>query len=174
MFAMGSNCNTSDRNTYVPEPRVRIKQTSNEENTRNGIKMGRYLLAYLVTMVIFFAIDFIWLGTVAKSFYRNEIGPLLLDNFNIPVAMCFYVMYVAGIIVFAVSPALDSGSLRTALLQGALFGFFTYATYDFTNLATLKGYTTKVAIVDTIWGTFLVAATSVAATWITCKLVGAE
>lgn len=128
--------------------------------------MGRYLIAYAVTIVVFFAIDFIWLGTVAKTFYRNEIGPLLLDKFNIPVALFFYVMYVVGILIFAVVPALNSNSLRTALIYGALFGFFTYATYDFTNLATLKGYTTRVAIVDTIWGTCLVAAVSFVSTWI--------
>lgn len=129
--------------------------------------MGRYLLAYFATMVVFFAIDFIWLGTVAKSFYRNEIGPLLLDKFNIPVALFFYVFYVAGIVIFAVAPSLNSGTLRTALIYGALFGFFTYATYDFTNLATLKGYTMKLAIVDTIWGTCLVGAAAVAGTWVT-------
>ena len=132
--------------------------------------MGRYVIAYVITIVIFFAIDFVWLGTVARTFYRNEIGPLLLDKFNIPVAVCFYLMYVVGIVFYAVSPGLKSDSLRIALLNGALFGFFTYATYDFTNLATLKGYTMKVAIVDTIWGTFLVGLTSVVATWITRQL----
>jgi len=133
--------------------------------------MGRYLIAYFASIIVFFAIDFVWLGTVAKSFYRNEIGPLLLDKFNIPVAIFFYVMYVVGIVIFAVAPALNSGMLKTALIYGALFGFFTYATYDFTNLATLKGYTTKLAIVDTIWGTCLVAATAVAGTWITRQFV---
>ncbi len=133
--------------------------------------MGRYVIAYFATIIVFFIVDFIWLGTVAKSFYRNEIGSLLLDKFNIPVAILFYVMYVVGIVIFAVAPALNSGSLKTALMYGALFGFFTYATYDFTNLATLKGYTTKLAIVDTIWGTCLVGVTSVVGTWITRQFV---
>ncbi len=134
--------------------------------------MLRYVAAYFLTLIVFFAIDFLWLGTVAKSFYRNEIGPLLLDKFNIPVAVFFYVMYIAGVIIFAVSPSLKGGSLWNVLLYGALFGFFTYATYDFTNLATLKGYTLKLAIVDTMWGTFLVGTSAVSGAWLTRQIFG--
>ena len=78
--------------------------------------MVRYVVAYFLTLIVFFAIDFVWLGTVAKSFYRNEIGPLLLDKFNIPVAVFFYVMYIIGIMIFAVSPSLKGGSLWNVLL----------------------------------------------------------
>ncbi|MDA8870914.1 DUF2177 family protein [Rhizobiaceae bacterium] len=129
--------------------------------------MSRLVIAYLATTVVFFIIDFIWLGTVAKSFYRGQIGDLLLDNFNVKVAVIFYLFYTAGVVFFAVNPALQAESLGTAALYGALFGFFCYATYDFTNLATLKGYTTTVALVDLTWGTVLTGVSALAGTWIT-------
>lgn len=132
--------------------------------------MTKLIIAYFATMVIFFAIDFIWLGTVAKSFYQGQIGPLLLDHFRVGVAVGFYVVYLAGVIFFAVNPALKAQSVSTALLYGALFGFFCYATYDFTNLATLKGYTVTVALVDLVWGTILTGTSAALGTWLTLKL----
>ncbi len=132
--------------------------------------MTRLIVTYFATMIVFFAIDFVWLGTVAKSFYQGQIGPLLLDEFRIGVAAGFYVFYIAGTIFFAVRPALEANSLGIALLYGALFGFFCYATYDFTNLATLKGYTTTVALVDLAWGTLLTGTSAVIGTWITRML----
>lgn len=134
--------------------------------------MTRILVAYLATMVIFFAIDFIWLTTVAKSFYRGQIGDLLLPEFRMGVAAGFYLVYLAGVVFFAVHPALKAGSLSMALLYGALFGFFCYATYDFTNLATLKGYTTTVALVDLAWGTVLTGLSAFFGAWITKSLMG--
>ena len=134
--------------------------------------MTRYAIAYLATMVVFFAIDFVWLGTVAKSFYQGQIGTLLLKDFRIGIAVGFYLVYGMGLIFFAVRPALDSGSLTTALVYGALFGFFCYATYDLTNLATLKGYTSTVAIVDMAWGTFLTGVSAFAGAWITKAVTG--
>ena len=134
--------------------------------------MTRYAVAYLATMVVFFAIDFVWLGTVAKGFYQNQIGALLLKDFRVGIAVGFYLVYGLGLIFFAVRPALDSGSLITALVYGALFGFFCYATYDLTNLATLKGYTATVAIVDVAWGTFLTGISALAGTWITRTVLG--
>ena len=134
--------------------------------------MTTLIVAYIATTIVFFAIDFVWLGYVAKDFYQNQIGDLLLDDFNAVVAVVFYLFYVIGIIIFAVNPALKSGSLGTALLYGALFGAFCYGTYDFTNLATLKGYTTTVALADLAWGTVLTATSAVAGTWITMKIMG--
>ena len=134
--------------------------------------MTRLLIAYVATMIVFFAIDFVWLGTVAKSFYRGQIGPLLLDEFRIGVAALFYLAYLAGVVFFAIRPALDAGSATTALLYGAAFGFFCYATYDFTNLATLKGYTVTVAVVDLIWGTILTGTSAFIGAWLTLKLTG--
>lgn len=132
--------------------------------------MTRIIIAYFATMVVFFAIDFVWLTSIARSFYQAQIGPLLLEQFNLGVAVGFYVVYLAGIVFFAINPALKADSLAIALLHGALFGFFCYATYDFTNLATLKGYTTTVALVDVAWGTFLTAISALIGTWITMKL----
>jgi len=120
----------------------------------------QYLAAYVVTAIIFLFIDFLWLGHIAKTFYFSRLGELLLDKPNLGVAAVFYAVYVIGIVIFAVGPALQSGSWKTALLYGALFGFFCYATYDMTNLATLKGWPVTVAIVDTIWGTVLTGASA--------------
>jgi len=115
----------------------------------------QYLAAYLVTAVIFLFIDFLWLGYIAKSFYFSRLGDLLADKPNLAVAAVFYAVYVIGVVIFAVGPALQSGTWKTALIYGALFGFFCYATYDFTNLATLKDWPVTVAVVDVIWGTVL-------------------
>ena len=134
--------------------------------------MTRLLIAYFATMVVFFAIDFVWLTTIAQRFYQSQIGPLLLEEFRMGVAAGFYLFYIAGIIFFAVNPALKAESLAVAALYGALFGFFCYATYDFTNLATLKGYTTTVALVDLAWGTVLTGTSALVGTWITMKITG--
>ena len=102
-------------------------------------------------------LDWIWLGTVAKTFYRSQIGKLLLEKPNMTAAVLFYLIYVVGVVVFVISPALEKGSLSYALTRGALFGFVAYATYDLTNLATMKGFTTKVVVVDLAWGALLTA-----------------
>ena len=111
-----------------------------------------YLKLYLVTIPIFFAIDIIWLGVVARGFYRRQLDFILSPQVNWTAAVCFYLMYIAGIIFFAVRPALSSGSWRQAAALGALFGFFTYATYDLTNMATIKEWPLIIVVVDIIWG----------------------
>lgn len=116
-----------------------------------------YLKLYLLTIPLFFAIDLLWLGVVAKNFYQNNLAHLLSPLVNWPAAFLFYFIYIAGILLFAVRPALVDQSLLKALLWGALFGFFTYATYDLTNLATLKDWPVKVVVVDIAWGTTLCA-----------------
>ena len=121
----------------------------------------RYAIAYLATAVVFLVADMIWLGFVAKNFYRDHLGELLLEQPSLPVAAAFYALYVVGIIIFAVAPALREETWVTAAVYGALFGFFAYATYDLTNLATLKNWPPIVSIVDLIWGTCV---TAVAAT----------
>lgn len=120
-----------------------------------------YVISYVATAISFLALDFVWLGFVAKSFYREEIGPLLLEKFNMAAAVGFYLIFVVGIVIFAVLPAVQAGSWKTALFYGALFGFFTYATYDMTNLATLKGWSPIVTIVDIAWGTALTGVAAV-------------
>ena len=125
--------------------------------------MMEVIYLYLLTIPVFFGIDMIWLGFVAKGFYRNNLGPLLRQDVNWPAAIVFYLLYIGGILFFATLPALQKNSLQQAVVLGALFGFFAYATYDLTNLATLKGWPLHVAIVDIIWGivlTSIVAAAS--------------
>jgi uncharacterized membrane protein len=104
---------------------------------------------------IFFVIDLIWLGVVAKSFYQKNLNYILSPNVNWAAAIIFYLIYIAGILIFSVVPAVTKDSLRYAVLWGALFGFFTYATYDLTNLALLKDWPLNIVFVDILWGVVL-------------------
>ncbi len=115
---------------------------------------------YLLTIPVFFAIDMLWLGLIARRFYRNQLGQLLRSNVNWTAAIIFYLLYILGILIFAVMPALENSSLRQAILMGGLFGFFAYATYDLTNLATLKDWPVRVVVVDMIWGVVLTSSVS--------------
>jgi uncharacterized membrane protein len=117
--------------------------------------MIQYLTAYAATALLFLGLDFIWLSQVARSFYFDRLGGMLLDKPNLGAAAAFYCVYVIGIMIFAVAPALRSESAMTALVYGALFGFFAYATYDMTNYATLRNWPIAVSLVDIAWGTFL-------------------
>lgn len=119
-----------------------------------------FLKLYAVAVVTFFVIDLIWLGVVARSFYQNQIGHLMRANVNWPAAIVFYLIFVTGIIVLAVWPAIERQSLGHAIALGALLGMVTYAAYDLTNLATLEGFPFKVVLVDMLWGTVLCAAVS--------------
>jgi len=119
-----------------------------------------YLKLYLLTVPVFFAIDMVWLGLVAKTFYRNRLESLLRAEVNWRAALAFYFIYIAGILLFAVVPNLDRRSLARCILWGGLFGFFTYATYDLTNLATLKEWPLSVVIVDIVWGVVLCSTVS--------------
>lgn len=114
-----------------------------------------YLKLYLLTIPVFFLIDMVWLGWVAKKFYQNNIGHLMAEDVNWKPAFVFYLLYIIGIIFFAVLPAFEKEDWQTALLYGVLYGFFTYATYDLTNWATLKDWSVKVVFVDIGWGMFL-------------------
>ena len=114
-----------------------------------------WIKLYLATIPVFFAIDMIWLGYLARDFYQSSLRHLLSPEVNWPAAFIFYFMYIAGILLFAVRPGLEAQSLGKACLWGALFGFFTYATYDLTNLATLQNWPLKVVVVDILWGTTL-------------------
>ncbi len=124
--------------------------------------MAQYFFAYAVTAAVFLALDLIWLTRIAKWFYYQQLGALLLDKPRIVAAVVFYAIYVVGIVIFAVAPALREGSSSTALLYGALFGFFAYATYDMTNYATLRNWSLAVSLVDTLWGTVLTGAAALA------------
>lgn len=115
------------------------------------------VVAYCAAALVFFALDMAWLAGLAKNFYFTRLGDLVRQPPDYLVAGIFYAGYVAGIVYFAIAPALAAGSFVRAIINGALFGFFAYGTYDATNLATLRGYPADVAIVDVIWGTFLTA-----------------
>lgn len=116
-----------------------------------------YVIAYISTALVFFALDYVWLTRIAIGFYREHIGALLLATPNFAPAGIFYLFYVIGLVYFAVMPAVSAGSLLTSLLNGALLGLLAYGTYDMTNLATLKGWSLQVSLVDMAWGTFLSA-----------------
>ncbi len=115
----------------------------------------KYVTAYGIAVVIFLIIDAIWLGIIARGFYSSRMGELMLDQPRWGVAAIFYLVYVAGLVYFAISVGMAQDSIGVAALNGALFGFFCYLTYDATNLAVLKGYDPVVAVVDVIWGTVL-------------------
>lgn len=114
----------------------------------------QFAYLYLITVPVFFLIDMVWLGFVAKNFYQSQLSHVM-GPVNWPAAIIFYLIFIVGIIIFAVAPALDGGTIGKALLLGVLFGFFTYATYDLTNLATLKDWPLIVVLVDIAWGMVL-------------------
>mgnify|MGYP001814066522 FL=1 len=117
-----------------------------------------YVKLYWLTVPVFFVIDIIWLGVVAKGFYQKNLKYIISPNVNWTAAIIFYLFYIAGILIFAVLPAVAKDSLRHAAVWGALFGFFTYATYDLTNLALLKDWPIIIVIVDILWGVVLCSA----------------
>ncbi len=119
------------------------------------MSLKQTVILYLVTLVIFFLIDMAWLGAVAKGFYRKHLGALMSEKIVWPAAILFYLLFIAGLLVFAVRPGLAAGGPVRALLLGALFGLIAYATYDLTNLATMKGWPLVVTVVDLVWGTVL-------------------
>ena len=114
-------------------------------------------IAYFATLLAFVVVDLIWLGLVARKFYRSQLAGLMAEKICFPAAIAFYLLYPAGIVVFAVTPWLASGTWQGAATLGALFGFFAYATYDLTNLATLRNWPVALTLVDLLWGTALTA-----------------
>ena len=123
--------------------------------------MFKYLMAYLGTAVVFFTLDVIWLLFVTKNFYKNEIGPLLLDQPNMMAAAIFYIFFVAGIVFFGVMAGVKAESVFVAALYGGIFGLLCYGTYEMTNYATLKDWPLRVVVVDMAWGFFLTSLSSV-------------
>lgn len=129
-----------------------------------------FIKLYVIALSVFFAVDLVWLGLVAKNFYRNQIGFLMAPNINWLSAIIFYVLFIVGLVLFVVIPAVKNGSWTYALLYGALFGLITYATYDLTNLATLKNWPVLVTVVDLVWGSFLAAFVSIVTYYIASKI----
>ena len=132
----------------------------------------KYILGYIATGLSFALIDSIWLRNMYLRLYQAEIGAVLMTGMRLGPAVAFYLLYSLGIVIFAVSPAFASGKWQTALVNGALFGFFCYMTYDLTNYATLKVWSLKVTILDMIWGTLLTGLAAAAGYWITGLISG--
>lgn len=117
--------------------------------------MMLFIKYYLLAVPVFFAIDMLWLGFIANDLYRKGIGFIMKDNPNWMAAIIFYLLYIAGLVFFVLLPAYEKQSWKYALFVGMFFGFITYATYDLTNLATLKNWPIYITLIDLLWGSFL-------------------
>ena len=129
-----------------------------------------FIKLYSIALPVFYAIDMFWLGVVSKDFYRAQIGTLMKSDVNWTAAIIFYLIFIAGLVVFVISPAMERSSWTHALIFGALFGLVCYATYDLTNLAVAKDWPLLVTIVDLAWGAVLAASVSVVTYFIGAKL----
>jgi len=114
----------------------------------------------MITFIVFMTIDLIWLGVVAKKLYNKYLGYIMAKNINWLAAVIFYIIFVIGMLIFVIQPALAKDSMQHIILYGMAYGFITYATYDLTNLATLKDWPIEITIIDLIWGTSLSTLTS--------------
>lgn len=119
-----------------------------------------YVKMYVIAFIAFVVIDAIWLLFISKNLYSTEIGHLMADKTKLIPAIIFYLIFLVGLVYFVINPAIANNDLPKLLLSAALFGLITYATYDLTNLATLKDWPIKITIIDLIWGTFLSTAVS--------------
>lgn len=119
------------------------------------------LLHYLLTIACFLVLDTIWLGHVASGVFKAEVGSMLLKNPNIMAAICFYLIFVAGLLYFVVYPESSNNNTMRHFLVGAFFGLVTYATFDLTTLALIKGWNLKVTLIDLGWGMFVCGTLSV-------------
>ena len=129
-----------------------------------------FVKLFLIALPVFFVIDMIWLVLVAKNFYQKQIGFLMSPDINWLAAIIFYLIFLGGLVVFVITPAVEKQSWVHAVLYGAFFGLITYATYDLTNLATLKDWPILVTVVDLIWGSFLAASISIITYFIANKI----
>ena len=127
---------------------------------------SKLIISYLLTTVVFFAIDMVWLGFIAKDLYRKYLGNFLSDKVNWPAAILFYLLFIVGIFYFSILPAVEKNSLMKAIISGAFFGIITYATYDLTNLATLKNWPLPIVFIDIAWGALLTGIVSTAGYYI--------
>ena len=131
------------------------------------------LVGYIGALVAFVAADMVWLGIMVGRVYRPTLANIMAANVNLPAAAVFYLILPIGLTIFAVAPAVKSGSLGSALVHGALFGFFSYATYDLTNQATLRDWTTQLTLIDVAWGTTLGAIAATAGFFAASRFGGA-
>lgn len=129
----------------------------------------RYLVAYLGSGIVMAILDAVWLTVVGPRLYRPAIGELLAPQPNLRVAVVFYLVYVAGIVILAVAPALRDGSFLRAVVSGAVLGLVAYATYDLTNQATLRIWPTHLTLIDLAWGTCVTAAAALGGYWLASR-----
>jgi uncharacterized membrane protein len=122
--------------------------------------MNKYVAAYGGTAIVMVALDMLWLGVIAKPMYQQGIGHLMAARPNVGVAALFYLLYPLGVVIFAVSPHHNGSTWAITLMLGALFGFFAYATYDLTNLATLREWPMRLSLIDVCWGTLVSSASA--------------
>lgn len=134
--------------------------------------MARILVAYVATLVAFVAIDAAYLASIGARLFKSTLGDVLAPSFAIPPAILFYLIFPIGLLIFAVMPALENGRWTHAAMFGALLGFFAYMTYDLTNWATIRNWTSTLTLVDLIWGTCLGAASATVAFFVTQATVG--
>ena len=132
--------------------------------------MRENLVAYFAALLVMAGMDFAWFMLAGDAVYQRNLTAILAEKVNYPAAVSFYVLYAAGVVIFAIKPGLDSGDWRTAVMRGALFGFFAYATYDLTNLATLKSWSLKVSLIDMAWGVFVTSTVAGASAAVTLAL----
>ncbi|MBW8617425.1 MAG: DUF2177 family protein [Hyphomicrobiales bacterium] len=122
--------------------------------------MTFYVLLWVIAFALLLIIDMVWLMWLGRGFYVEEIGSLLLEQPNLIAAFAFYALYIAGLVYLVIAPAAEADSVMKAVISGAVFGLVAYATYDLTNLAVMKGFTLKIALIDMVWGMALSAAVS--------------
>ncbi|MCU0601151.1 MAG: DUF2177 family protein [Desulfobacterales bacterium] len=127
--------------------------------------IGDVLTTYFLALFVFLVLDLLWLGILARHFYMKHLEKLFADKVKWPAAGLFYLLFMAGMMIFAVHPAVAQGSFSAALVRGALYGLCTYATYDLTNLATLREWPIPIVVVDIFWGMGLSATVSVIGFW---------
>ena len=125
---------------------------------------------YLIALPVFLAIDVIWLTIISKNFYAKQLGYLMSKNPNLLAALLFYLIFIAGLVFFVITPALDKKMWTQAFFAGAFFGLVAYSTYDLTNLATVKDWPIIITFIDLLWGTIVTAVVSVATYFIALKL----
>ncbi|MEP3051281.1 MAG: DUF2177 family protein [Erythrobacter sp.] len=130
----------------------------------------KWITAYICAAIVFGALDAVWLGWAGPNLYRPTIGAIMAEDVNLKAAGTFYVMYIAGMVWFAIRPGLQSGKATTALLNGALLGALCYATFDLTSQAVFKVWATHITIADIFWGAFATGTASAISTLITQKI----
>lgn len=126
----------------------------------------KYILLYILTFIVFLAIDAVWLLVISKNLYSKEIGHLMAEKALLLPALIFYLLFVVGVLIFAVIPGYQAQSISKTLMLAALFGLMTYATYDLTNLATLRDWPIKITLIDIVWGTTISTVTGLAGFYI--------